>query len=467
MEPNFDRVLVALEQRPQERTAASVDVTDALQASKLGAAEKSVALAYWGSLCSGLDEANADLLYLAHGVNPAPRANELTGDFHAQHPGKLEKALKYYDRELSLRPQADSVRKKLVALHWEKEDFATLRKLWDDPAYQPHFTAEMKLMTAMRQRDWAAVWAPLVEMQKENFSQKIPVILTGVAGAVWLILAWQMAQPSGLFSFRIWGPVVAIPLGALSTLPVLFLDVYQSEAWGLKHTGFFLEDCWFFVAGVGVREELCKWLLFLPLVPVLLWRGNRLEMVIVAGCVGLGFAVEEHVSYFQMAEPANAFARFLTANFFHFAATGLIGLAFCDTVRNFGTKWWKFPVVFVGVSAAHGLYDAFIGVPHYVFIALGLSCFILLSLGFFREVARERGAATDQIFPAATLIVGLSVLVATIVVCASVKYGLEFALTSVAVSGVTLAIFIYMFFVLFRDGLGDEEENVEPNYEPY
>ena len=53
MEPNFDRVLVALEQRPQERTAASVDVTDALQASKLGAAEKSVALAYWGSLCSG------------------------------------------------------------------------------------------------------------------------------------------------------------------------------------------------------------------------------------------------------------------------------------------------------------------------------------------------------------------------------------------------------------------------------
>jgi len=173
------------------------------------------------------------------------------------------------------------------------------------------------------------------------------------------------------------------------------------------------------------------------------------------------------VSYFRMAEPTNAFGRFLTANFFHFAATGLIGLAFCDTVRNFGKQWWKFPLVFVAVSAAHGFYDAFIGVPHYVFIALGLSCFILLSLGFFRQVAKERGAATDQVFPAATLIVGVSALAATIIVCASMEYGLDFALTSVAASGISLAIFIYMFFVLFRDGLVEEEENVIPNYEPY
>ncbi|MEO6741817.1 MAG: hypothetical protein ABIP20_16350, partial [Chthoniobacteraceae bacterium] len=99
----------------------------------------------------------------------------------------------------------------------------------------------------------------------------------------------------------------------------------------------------------------------------------------------------------------------------------------------------------------------FISVQAYLFMALGLSCFILLSLFFFRQVARERGPATDQIFPAATLILGLSALVATIIACASVDYGLKFAIGAVAEGGVSLGVFVYMFFVLFRDGLKEDE----------
>jgi hypothetical protein len=113
-------------------------------------------------------------------------------------------------------------------------------------------------------------------------------------------------------------------------------------------------------------------------------------------------------------------------------------------------------------------FSASIGLTLYIFLffkALGFSCFILLSLAFFRAVARERGPATDTIFPATTLIVGLAVLVATIIVCASLEYGLDFALGAITASAIILGFFVYMFYVLFRDGLV-EEEAVVPNYEP-
>jgi RsiW-degrading membrane proteinase PrsW (M82 family) len=337
----------------------------------------------------------------------------------------------------------------------------------DNPAYQQFFTPEQALQIASKAHNWKATLQPLWNLQKQAFSAKVPILLTSIAGLVWLILAWQMIQTPGLLSFRTWAPVFAIVLGAASTFPVLFLDLYESEMWGLKHTGFFLSDCLFFIAGVGVREEVCKWIAFLPFVPIVLKRGNRLEAIIIAGCVGLGFAIEENVSYFHSSQsPEIAFGRFLTANFFHFAATGLIGVATCDAIVGFRKKWWKLPATLLVVALAHGFYDSFVGAPLKIFVAIGLSCFILLSLAFFREVARERGPATDQLFPGATLIVGLSTLVATVIACAAQQMGVDAALTAVAVSGVSLGLFVYMFFILFRDGLEEDAELPEPKFEP-
>ena len=59
-------------------------------------------------------------------------------------------------------------------------------------------------------------------------------------------------------------------------------------------------------------------------VPLLLARKSRLEMIITAGCVGLGFAAAENLIYFASAGPAAAFGRFLTANFLHTALSGLL-----------------------------------------------------------------------------------------------------------------------------------------------
>lgn len=462
--PEFTRVIDALHWQETDDENAATTVLKKLEASRLPQDEILIAAAYWASITSKLDEPGADLLVLAYQAHPLPRTNELAGDLYAA-SGREALALEHYQKELLVHPDSQGTVRKLVDFYWEKEDFAKLGELQANPAYASGFTPNQTLEIAAKAHDWKGTLGPLWTLQKKAFENKVPVFLTAVAGLLWLILAWQMVQIPGLLSFRTIAPLVAIVLGAASTFPVLFLDIVQRELWDLKHTGMFLNDCVFLIAGVGVREEFCKWLAFLPLFPVLMMRRSRLEVVIFAGCVGLGFAIEENVSYFTMSSnPATAFGRFLTANFFHFAATGLIGVAFYDSVLDWRKKWWKFPFTFVVVALAHGFYDAFIGVPRYVFIAIGLSCFMLLSLAFFREVSRERGPATDQLFPGATLIVGLSLLVATVIVCAARQSGVDFALAAVASSGVFLSLFIYMFFILFRDGLVEDEEIPEVKF---
>ena len=457
--PDIGRVLTALESCNRSEPQVIANVNLALQKANLSQADRNLAFAQWQSLCSHLDEPGADLLYFASLAKPPVYANELVGDF-AMHARQPERALACFTREIALRPADVTLRKKILSVHRQRNDLAALAQLARDPAYAGLFDVRTRLLASMRGHDWKTVWTTLLEMQKGSYSDKIPMILTCIAGGVWLILTWQMGQPRGLFSFIIWAPIVAIPLGALSTLPVLFLDAYESEVWGLKHTGLFFQDCLFFLAGVGLREELCKLVAFLPFVPVLLMRKNRLETLLIAGAVGLGFAVDENVSYFRMSTPANAFARFLTANFFHLAATGLIGLSLCDSLRDLRKKWWHFPCIFIAVATAHGFYDAFISTPGKLFTTLGCSCFILLSLAFFRQMARERGPATDQLFPAATLTLGLSVLIAAIIATASMTLGLTLALITVLIGCLSLTVFVWMFFILFQHGLRDEEDEI-------
>lgn len=457
--PELARVLDALRDEELEapRTEALVK---AIRLSRLSPQEIETATAYLASVNSELGEPNADLLYQAYQAHPVPFANELAGNLFAD-AGRSELALEHYQKELAIRPGSETTVRKLIEFYWENHDFAKLAELHSNPAHTSLFTTEQTIEIAAHAHRWGEVLRPLWNLQKSAFADKIPVILTTVAGMIWLFLAWQMIQADSLLHFRSWGLLLAVAAGAASTFPVLFLDVFQKEAWGLSQTGTLLNDIVFFIAGVGVREEACKLIAFSLFVPVLLKRRSRLESIIFAGCVGLGFAVEENVSYFQMSnDPATAFARFLTANFFHFAATGLTGVALCDTIVDLKKKWWKLPATFIAVSLAHGVYDAFIGLPHHTFTALSLSCFVFLSLAFFREVSRERGPATDQLFPGATLIIGLAILVATVIACAAKQGGMDFAIESIKSSAIGLTFFIYMFFILFRDGLREEDEEL-------
>jgi RsiW-degrading membrane proteinase PrsW (M82 family) len=448
--PDIEKIIMLLS-RGAARDVFAEEGATWIVASKLPTSDKTVAVALWESLTDWPVEPGADLLFCAHTVQPLRHANELVGDLYLGAKRKDE-AITYFEREAK-HPEATGARQKLFELLLEKRDFAAARRIADDSTIGPRLTPANRVMLAVGERRWTQVLEPLLAMERE-YLKPMPTMLAGLAGLVWLIIALQAIQPPRLISFRTFVPLLAVAAGVISIVPTLFSVLFEEEMWKLKATGDFLNDLVFYIVGVGPREELCKLLCFLPFVPILLLRRSRLEMLMVAGCVGLGFAIEENVQYFANAGPAIAFGRFLTANFLHLAATGIIGLAFCDWVVSPLKKFLPFIGKTVAVIFAHGCYDAFIGVEELLALALvSMMSYMLLALFFFRTLRTLRDPATDQVSIAGTLVVGISVLNAAVLVCASMTLGFLPALAALAFTAFGLIMITYMFYWQLGEGM--------------
>jgi RsiW-degrading membrane proteinase PrsW (M82 family) len=462
--PDMEKV-IALLQRGATNTASSAELATAIEKSKLPAPEKAVAGALLESLTQWPIEPSADLLYYAHYVHPIRFANELVGDLHV-HAKNNDAAIAYYEREAK-HPAATTARQRLFQLLLEKRDTASAHRIADDPTIGPRLTAANRVMLAAGERRWFDI-LPLLPAMERDYFKPIPLALAGLAGLVWFVIALQAIQPKSLLCFRTVAPVLAVLAGMASIAPTLLTVLFEEEVWNLKPTGEFLDDLIYYVVGVGPREELCKLLLFLPFVPVLLARKSRLEMLMLAGCVGLGFAIEENLQYFAQSGPAIAFGRFLTANFFHTAATGIIGLAFCDWLMSPLRKLPQFIAKTLAVMLAHGCYDAFMAVTELAALALiSTMSFMLLALFFFRTLRTLRDTTTDQISIAGTLIVGISVLNAAVLVCASMELGFEPALAALAFTAFSLIMITYMFYWQLGEGMSHAIAEEEAGHARY
>lgn len=431
--------------------------------SSLSQPEKLVALAYWTSLQdrNGF-EPSADLLYYAHYVRPLRHANELIGDHYAEHD-QPDTAIGYYRREAKF-PEAKTAREKLLAMVIEKRDRKQLRDLGSDPTFSADFKPEHRLYVAAIEHRWADLWLPLRDIQV-RVMQPLPALLAAVAGLAWFLVALQGIQPPSLFSFRVFAPFFALGLGTLSILPTLVSGLWMEETFGLRHSGEIIGDTLFFLLSVGPREEVCKLALVLPLIPICMLRKSRLEMLVCAGCVGLGFAIWENLQYFASFGAAAAFPRFLTANFFHLALTGLNGLALYDLLSQPLRGFPRFVGTLAATIVAHGLYDALASVPGMPLLVLGsMIVFMVTSLCFFRALRTLRDGSTDQFCIAATFVLGISVLTGTIIVIASREIGLLPALLSLVVTGFGMIMVGYMFYWQLGEGMSAVEEASPSSY---
>ena len=478
-QPDMARVLDLLAgfQRQQagqtRRVFADVQFSGAgerILRSGLSADDKAVAVAYAESVLTYDGQPSADLLWLAHQVHPLPHANELVADLHAAAKA-TEKAHQYYERELRFTPGASAARAKLIELFHERRDYAAITRALADPAFKMQQTPELTLKVAVAGHRWGDLAGPVTAIWR-GFFMPLPLALAALAGLVWLVIVLQLGQPQSIVCFRTAVPLLAVVAGMASTWATLCAVFWQDEMWGLKQTGDLFGDAAYFIGGVGVREELVKLVFFLPFVPLLLRRKNRLETIITAGCVGLGFAVAENLIYFASAGPAAAFGRFLTANFMHAAMTGLIGLALCDALTQPLKKGWVFLVTLPAVILVHGLYDLILSLPvETAKEKAGLAClagmlFILLALFFFHQLRPLRDAATDQVNLAAILIAGLSILTGVIFVCAAHQLGFAIAVVCLLLQVFVLGMIAYLFYWQLGEGMSAAAVQVEekPNY---
>jgi RsiW-degrading membrane proteinase PrsW (M82 family) len=252
-----------------------------------------------------------------------------------------------------------------------------------------------------------------------------PAMIAGLTGLFWLLFLLQTGLALAPRQIRFWLCLAGLVLGALSTWPTLFVVLWQEKVWGFdwERGDDLMSGLKYFTLGVGVREELMKLLLLMPLLPWLIARRNELERLIVASCIGLGFAVEENIGYFVGSGSTKSIGRYLTANFWHLASTGLAGLWLCRAIRwpkDCGLQFVAYLALFV---LGHGVYDALLMAGEYAIISSLV--FLGLAYAYFREIRELRPPQREAISLTANFAIGLSLLAAVTFAYVTAHVGLR------------------------------------------
>lgn len=300
--------------------------------------------------------------------------------------------------------------------------FATLGGIIPKQISQTYFDA-------VRTGDWGTVilMHPLLHFRDLCFAS---VILAGVVALIWGSVFVRVRQTSSPYTFAMWG-LVALVLGALSTMPTVIAYSWMDQNLPFEESESFLPTLGFFVFSVGFREELFKLLFFLPLIPFIRRKGRSIDALLLAAFVGLGFAVEENLSYFSNVTAANA-ARIFSANMLHFSLTGVIGLYVYRAVLDPKKNGVEALTVFLLGVGVHGLYDTLLTLPlpvlndEYITGFLAIIVLILVCSFFFQLLSQYmEPTRTQGVSITATFFWGVSYLVVleTIALCISTPWG--------------------------------------------
>lgn len=398
-------------------------------------------------------DAEIELQKLAEETPPRRYANQVLG-LIASKAERYDKAYAYLVKESEF-PNANYAREQVVINRSFVNDYETLNALSLNPLFDDAFSPWVRAEMAVRNQEWlgALKWVLLGQLERMETGS---FVLATIAMLVWAVILLQLCQ---FWRFDNWTPILCIAgliLGMLSTTPTLFWILLEDRFLPISEGGDLFHSIVYYIATVGLREEVCKLLLFLPLTPLLIKRGNELEFLLVASFVGLGFAYEENFSYLSSSWGTGSIARFLTANFLHISLTGMCGLFFCRMWKTHGFGYNDFLFIFGVAIIAHGLYDALLTHPpmnDQGFTAMIL--YIVFSKYYFKETHGLRITASMVIGMSATMAFGISFLIASLIVYLSALFGLSQAIQLAFGGFLGTAIILFMFFREFNESLSD------------
>lgn len=381
---------------------------------------------------------------LADLPKPPPWANHLLGEA-ALDRGDISEAARRFEREgLSFPDEAQSDLATALEIWSRHDDWSEVRKRIADPRYRSVVGPSIELDLAIHDHDWPKVLLWIWPAGYEGVGPW-PIALALLAGALWFSIGSKMGRIEDRVPGRLLLYIAAFVLGVLSVYPTLVTIVLEQQLLHLTQVGEPIRDAVFFVFGVGLREELWKLLLFLPLLPILKRRGSRVEALTCGAFVGLGFAAEENIGYFGHYALSGAIERFLTANFLHMALTALVCVSVYDGDRAREGSIGHFHVAFPLAVLVHGAYDFFLSSRQMAggaLVAMGL--FILLSHRFLHEVVfmlsqEERDGVLRRFVISLFVLSGISYVYATTWV------GPAMAMGEIAVGFLGVIILVVMF----------------------
>jgi len=290
---------------------------------------------------------------------PPPGARFALGLWQTRE-GKTGEALDLFHAENAEYPHED-VRLEELYTAAEAGDIATIRSLEQDPAYRELMDAGFRVHLGVEMDDWGLILRNILPAEYGNLWMP-PLMLSLVAGAIWglLVLSLLPARPTLAQGFL---GAAAFSLGWMSTWPTILSGMWMDLTFRLNEGTDFFSALYYYVVSVGLREEVSKLLLFTPLLLRTARRGRDLEALLFGALVGLGFAIEENISYVATGFDGVAVSRFVSANLLHLTLTGATALALNRAVRN--PRHWgaEAGVVLLMAIGLHGLYNTLLSEP--------------------------------------------------------------------------------------------------------
>ncbi len=392
------------------------------------------------------EEARAFLEERAAVSPPIRFANEFLGDVLMLAEESSE-ALPHYQVEGDTFEDAGRARKRTIRLLAQKNRQDELDQLLRDNRYRQELSHTERMNLALKFRDWPAVFRNLVASEWDSLFSRY-FLLSLFAGGIWFVIIVQMA---GFEKRAIFTCLLAVVFGMVSASFTLLVYLYQEEVRGFTMGGDLVQQFIYCVAGIGLREETLKLLLFAPL--LLLLRGrSEIEALVAASMVGLGFAILENVNYYHAGTHSSPWVRFLTANFLHLSLTGLLGRALYRFTQYPSRRWEEFLATFILVVAGHGVYDLLLMSPELVdYEILYIIVFAALAYRYLEVAEQFRVSGRSQtISPMGIFVIGSTVLVGTVLLFAAWELPIRDALLSVGEGTLALAPVAFIFINRFR-----------------
>lgn len=349
-------------------------------------------------------------------------------------------AVEALHREIDLH-DSHHAREQIVETYLELEKYDILKALARDRKYREFFTPSVLQDLALARMDWPMILKTLLPAAYEHTAAGI-LVLAILSGLVWALI---LIRFNGSFS-NVWKMVLpALVLGAFSAHATLLAVFWQDEQIGFRF-GNTLYQQLLYCFSIGLREETIKLLFFVPLIPFLR-RKDDLVLLTVAGLVGLGFALEENVNYFDASAGLSAVTRFATANFLHIALTAMCGLTLARAVYHRGEEIQHAATTFVIAVAIHGLYDAFLMVPALLtFSWLTYTVFVLMGYQYFGWLKHLRENWMDSFSITATFTYGIILVAGLTFSLYAWEVGPYLAVQAIIGEAIGTAIILVMFY---------------------
>lgn len=393
-------------------------------------------------------EIKEELAVGAKNEPPVPWFNHALGD-EALRRGELAEAAAFYEREgLAFAARNEDVDRALL-LHIRLGDWDRVRERLADPRVAKVVDAHIKYTVAVHDRDWSSAARWLVVAWRPNLTLTNG-LMSGVAALAWGFFCARLGRLGEKPLRRSIFYLLAFGLGVLSIAPTALLIAVEEAKMKLVATGDPMRDAIYFVFGVGLREELSKLLLFLPLYPFLRKWGEKLDVLVCGSLVGLGFAAEENLNYLSGGDLHTGLARFLTANFMHMAMTGIIASALDDFVRDRERYAADFSRTTLMVIAMHGAYDFLLSHEEFGGSYFAMAVFFFLVRMFLEKVDAARRKADGGFSLTHAFIVALAVVTGTSAVYAVAAVGPMQGALVLAEGLLGIAILVYAFVRTLR-----------------